>query len=273
MEGLRRRSLWLGWYLGQPLSTAPTFLCPLLRPLLVLPSALPSSPPSRTMPSEVNPSTTTDNSLYQYTFSWHLEFDITATDPNSKQAVDHVPLARKWGMDVESSTETVTWSTFNGESLAVGLFGDRVATKLALFWVAGAGIPHLIKRSTFSGALPKPNTASGNPPGCIATISRRDIEEVRDASAGRYNPATHRLYRFDVTLKSDYPNDASVAHAKEVEELAKRVSGSFPFACFVSLSRFRFTYSLLLQTSASTPFLIVYAFFPPPATQTAPKSG
>lgn len=186
------------------------------------------------MPSEVKLNKTTIDNSYRFTFTWDLEFNISATDLDFKQSVEGIPLRGDWEIAAKTTGDAVNVTIRWGAGLPGGVFGENVELKLELQWVDDESVASEVYAIGACIALPEKNPITGESyRGEQFLIERADIFELNQRTNGKYDPAAHRLYRFAATLESAYPKDQSKKQAKEVAELAKRVSGSsFPSSSF-----------------------------------------
>lgn len=132
----------------------------------------------------------------------------------------------------------------HGDELSEAFFGQEVCTSLELCWVDGEGIATAIEKDSFYGPFParEPDGTDGD----IFIGRSLDLEDSDFAAAaknsnGKYEPSSHRRYRFVATLEKAYPEDLSTVHAKNMAKVAAQVSRAFfsflpcprphPFAC------------------------------------------
>jgi hypothetical protein len=174
------------------------------------------------------------DSSYRHTLTWDLTVDITAPDLSLQHTAKDVPLAGNWVIYARQfDADDIHFFLVYGKDLAEGALGQVVKTTLELSWVSETGAARRLNRSTVSGPLPSVDAVTKKP--CMQQLETplAKILAIGEKSGGKYVPATHRAYRFTVTLEHSYPDDPKHVKCKRVQldeqrELAKRVAGVFP---------------------------------------------
>lgn len=114
-----------------------------------------------------------------------------------------------------------------GEAVPEALFGREVKTTLELFWVSGNADYRSISIAAFLDPMPERQPGSDDIySGRLMEVNADDIEEAAAESNGKFDLATHRRYRFVVTMEQGYPEDGSAVHAASLGKVAARVSGA-----------------------------------------------
>ncbi|GAA6043265.1 hypothetical protein JCM8097_008494 [Rhodosporidiobolus ruineniae] len=152
---------------------------------------------------------------FSFTVTWNVKFNITASKISKTAFIEQFPLSGDWSFELEKKegADELRLRLYAGGVPPSTFHQQNAVTRFALFSLIPSQTPLLGGESSYRGPLYERSLAKH-----IWKIPRSTWEGAGQASAGKYDPATLRQYRIELTI-------ASAGRGGSPETLARRLTG------------------------------------------------
>lgn len=178
-------------------------------------------------------SATTVEHSFRLSVSIDFDFAVLDVDGKHRTELENMPWPGDWVFEMRrESAKHISVGLSSTSATRLPCPSERTTISLTFFWIGSDGVAHpfpkangLVLQGVYRQVYDE--DASEYSAGVHVRLSQHFW--TRAASAGGYDPAAHRSYRFTATFEEEDPKTDAWSRTP-AEELASRVTGPFCLA-------------------------------------------